>query len=280
MPSGFESDIFFGGAIHIVKPKKISWLRTPEISRFRGFFSRLLAFSQPWGLRIQSAEKKISFQKNGSLQDVEQLSPAAKAQYPFLRAESATFRVAKAFCAPSALFSYFYLLNICVCLKGGSSSVTFIKRKIATAASTTGWCYRTKGQCRNHPHRHWCDIDFRETQSRCQVPIAAWWCPWPRHFRYRALPCPRWKEWNQKYTGLSWSARQAHFAEKRADFHSLQSFRQGLDVHTDCFRSDESGHCATTVFVQTLPAQMLHQDKSPRILGTVIIAFPLRNKWR
>ena len=43
---------------HIVKPKKISWLRTPEISRFRGFFSRFLAFSQPWGLRIQSAEKK------------------------------------------------------------------------------------------------------------------------------------------------------------------------------------------------------------------------------
>ena len=134
MHSGFESDIFFGGAIHIVKPKKISWLRTPEISRFRGFFSRLLAFSQPWGLRIQSAEKNI-ISKNGSLQDVEQLSPAAKAQYPFL---SATFRVAKAFCAPSALFSYFYLLNICVCLKGGSSSATFIKKKIATAANTTG----------------------------------------------------------------------------------------------------------------------------------------------
>ena len=35
----------------------------------------------------------------------------------FLRAESATFRVAKAFCAASALFSYFYLLNICVCPK-------------------------------------------------------------------------------------------------------------------------------------------------------------------
>ena len=31
-------------------------------------------------------------------------------------------------------FSYFYMLNICVCLKGGSSSVTFIKKKIATAA--------------------------------------------------------------------------------------------------------------------------------------------------
>ena len=100
-----------------------------------GGFSRFLAFSQPWGLRIQSAEKKISFQKNGFLQDVEQLSPAAKAQYPFLRAESATFRVAKAFCAASALFSYFYLLNICVCPKEGSSSVTFIKKKIATAAT-------------------------------------------------------------------------------------------------------------------------------------------------
>ena len=79
--------------------------------------------------------KKISFQKNGSLHDVEQLSPASKAQYPFLRAESATFRVAKAFCAASALFSYFYLLNICVCPKEGSSSVTFIKKKIATAAT-------------------------------------------------------------------------------------------------------------------------------------------------
>ena len=31
---------------HIVKPNKISWLRTPEITRFRGFFSRFLAFSQ------------------------------------------------------------------------------------------------------------------------------------------------------------------------------------------------------------------------------------------
>ena len=27
------------------------------------------------------------------------------------------------------------MLNICVCLKGGSSSVTFIKKKIATAAT-------------------------------------------------------------------------------------------------------------------------------------------------
>ena len=63
---------------HIVKPKKISWLRTPEISRFRGFFSRFLAFSQPWGLRIQSAEKKISFQKNGFGQDLNPVVPVFK----------------------------------------------------------------------------------------------------------------------------------------------------------------------------------------------------------
>ena len=63
---------------HIVKPKKISWLRTPEISRFRGFFSRFLAFSQPWGLRIQSAEKKISFQKNGFGQDLNPAVPVFK----------------------------------------------------------------------------------------------------------------------------------------------------------------------------------------------------------
>ena len=31
-------------------------------------------------------------------------------------------------------------------------------------------------------------------------------------------------------------------------------------------------------FVQTPSAQILHQDKSSRILGTVIIAFPLRKK--
>ena len=63
---------------HIVKPKKISWLRTPEISRFRGFFSRFLAFSQPRGLRIQSAEKKISFQKNGFGQDLNPAVPVFK----------------------------------------------------------------------------------------------------------------------------------------------------------------------------------------------------------
>ena len=79
--SGFfkkSSDIFFGATSHIVKPKKISWLRTPEISRFRGFFSRFLAFSQPWGLRIQSAEKKISFQKNGFGQDLNPAVPVFK----------------------------------------------------------------------------------------------------------------------------------------------------------------------------------------------------------
>ena len=45
-----------------------------------------------------------------------------------------TFVTRKLFTAPSALFSCFYMLNSCVCLKGGSSSVTFIKKKIATAA--------------------------------------------------------------------------------------------------------------------------------------------------
>ena len=73
-----SGDIFFGATSHIVKPKKISWLRTPEISRFRGFFSRFLAFSQPRGLRIQSAEKKISFQKNGFGQDLNPVVPVFK----------------------------------------------------------------------------------------------------------------------------------------------------------------------------------------------------------
>ena len=73
-----SGDIFFGATSHIVKPKKISWLRTPEISRFRGFFSRFLAFSQLWGLRIQSAEKKISFQKNGFGQDLNPVVPVFK----------------------------------------------------------------------------------------------------------------------------------------------------------------------------------------------------------
>ena len=93
----------------IVKPKKISWLRTPEISRFRGFFLRFLAFSQAWGLRIQSAEKKISFQKNGFGQVVEQLSPAAKAQYPFLRAESAM--ILRTFCP---FFVFLYVKYLCL----------------------------------------------------------------------------------------------------------------------------------------------------------------------
>ena len=110
----------------------------PRNLTISGFFLAFPRFFAIMRFADTECRKKDIISKNGSLQDVEQLSPAAKAQYPFLRAESATFRVAKAFCAPSALFSYFYLLNICVCLKGGSSSVTFIKKKIATAASTTG----------------------------------------------------------------------------------------------------------------------------------------------
>lgn len=49
-------------------------------------------------------------------------------------------------------------------------------------------------------------------------------------------------------TELRSSARQAHFAEKPVDFHSLQFFRQGLDVHTNRFQSDESGHFLTNRF--------------------------------
>ena len=36
MPSGFESDIFFGGAIQQVAPKKISGLKTQKPQRFLG----------------------------------------------------------------------------------------------------------------------------------------------------------------------------------------------------------------------------------------------------
>ena len=41
----------------------------------------------------------------------EQLSPAAKAQYPFLRAESATFRVAKAFYSTFCPFFVFLFVK-------------------------------------------------------------------------------------------------------------------------------------------------------------------------
>ena len=59
--------------------------------------------------------KKDIISKNGSLQDVEQLSPAAKAQSPFLRAESAAFRVAKAFCSTFCpFFVFLYVKYLCL----------------------------------------------------------------------------------------------------------------------------------------------------------------------
>lgn len=74
---------------HIVKPEKTSWLRAPEISRFRGLFSRFLAFFAAMRFADIECRKKYIISKNGFGRDVEQLSPAAKAQYLFLRAESA-----------------------------------------------------------------------------------------------------------------------------------------------------------------------------------------------
>ena len=59
----------------------------------------------------------------------EQLSPAAKAQYPFLRAESAM--ILRTFCP---FFVFLYVKYLCLSERG-SSSVTFIKKKIATAAT-------------------------------------------------------------------------------------------------------------------------------------------------
>jgi len=85
-------------------------------------------------LRIQSAEKKISFQKNGFGQDVEQLSPAAKAQSPFLRAESAmilrtfcpffVFLFVKYLCLPERRFGigYIYKKEDCDCRYDRSDS--------------------------------------------------------------------------------------------------------------------------------------------------------------
>ena len=60
-------------------------------------------------------KKDIIIKKNGFGQDVEQLSPAAKAQYPFLRAESAVFRVAKAFCSTFCpFFVFLYVKYLCL----------------------------------------------------------------------------------------------------------------------------------------------------------------------
>ena len=67
---------------HIVKPEKTSWLRAPEISRFR-FFSRFLAFFAAMRFADIECRKKYIISKNGFGRDVEQLSPAVKAHHPF-----------------------------------------------------------------------------------------------------------------------------------------------------------------------------------------------------
>ena len=72
---------------HIVKPGKTSWLRAPEISRFRGLFSRFLAFFAAMRFADIECRKKYIISKNGFGQDVEQFLPEVKAQHPFLRAE-------------------------------------------------------------------------------------------------------------------------------------------------------------------------------------------------
>ena len=68
-----------------------------------------MLFALFW-LFVNSWGKKIGFP-----QDVEQLSPAAKAQSPFLRAESAAFRVAKAFCSTFCpFFVFLYVKYLCL----------------------------------------------------------------------------------------------------------------------------------------------------------------------
>ena len=59
---------------------------SPEISQFRGTFLHFFAFFAAMGLVEISCRKNI-ISKNGFGQDVEQFSPAVKAQHPFLRAE-------------------------------------------------------------------------------------------------------------------------------------------------------------------------------------------------
>ena len=78
---------------------------------FPRFFAimRFVRNHEVCGYRVQ--KKRYHFKKNGFGQDVEQISPAAKAQYPFLRAESAVFRVAKAFYSTFCPFFVFLFVK-------------------------------------------------------------------------------------------------------------------------------------------------------------------------
>ena len=99
----------------------------PRNLTISGVFLAFARFFATMRFADTECRKKISFQKNGSLQDVEQLSPAAKAQYPFLRAESAmilrtfcpffVFLFVKYLCLPERRFviGYIYKKEDCDC---------------------------------------------------------------------------------------------------------------------------------------------------------------------
>ena len=56
----------------------------PRNLTISGVFLAFARFFATMRFADTECRKNISFQKNGSLQDIEQLSPAAKAQYPFI----------------------------------------------------------------------------------------------------------------------------------------------------------------------------------------------------
>ena len=94
----------------------------PEIVRFRG---RFFAFrnDRVYGYSVQ----KYHFKKRAP-QDFEQLSSATKAQYLFLKAESAM--LLRTFC----LFSYFSFEYLC--LAEGRLDLGYICKKIIATAAT------------------------------------------------------------------------------------------------------------------------------------------------
>ena len=60
---------------HIVKPKKISWLRTPRNLTISGVFLAFPRFFATMRFADIECKKKISFQKNGFGQDVNPVVP-------------------------------------------------------------------------------------------------------------------------------------------------------------------------------------------------------------
>ena len=109
--------------------KKDIMASTPRNREISGGF---LAFPRFFAtMRFADTEcrkKRYHFKKNGFGQDVEQLSPAAKAQYPFLRAESAAFRVAKAICSTFCPFFVFLFVKY-LCLPERRLVIGYIYKK-------------------------------------------------------------------------------------------------------------------------------------------------------